>query len=243
MKICHLADIQIRFGTRHDEYRQVFERLNEDLRSLKPDRIFVAGDLVHHKINMSPSSFNLLAEFLLNLAKIAPTDVILGNHDLNLQQIEQGDAISPMFQLANLIEGGNSKMAYIVTNENKKEIDFSHNAVYYFPDSGFYEIGEDLVYGVYSCKDDEILELKKEEKIEGKKYIAMYHGTVYGARNDNGSASFGDNLMRLSTFNNFDMVMLGDIHEYQTFDRWEEKEIDEDELENYEAEGWEIVKE
>ena len=65
MKICHLADIQIRFGSRHDEYRQVFERLYEDLVKQKPDRIYVAGDLVHHKINMSPGSFNLLAEFLL----------------------------------------------------------------------------------------------------------------------------------------------------------------------------------
>jgi len=240
MKICHLADIQIRFGSRHEEYRQVFERLYEDLRQKKPDRIYVAGDLVHHKINMSPGSFNLLSEFLLNLAKIAPTDVILGNHDLNLQQIEQGDAVSPIFYLANLIEGGENKKAYIVTNENKKKIDFNQNAVYYFPDSGFYEIGDELVYGIYSCKDSEILTLDKKEL--NKKYIAFYHGTVYGSRMDNGYEAKQDNLMRLSTFNNFDMVMLGDIHEYQTFDRWEEKLVDEDELEKYELEGWEIVK-
>lgn len=241
MKICHIADIQIRFGTRHDEYRQVFDKLYKDLRDKKPDRIYLAGDLVHHKINISPGSFNLLSEFLLNLSKIAPTDVILGNHDLNLQQLEQGDAISPIFYLANLIEDGNNKKAYVVTNENKGKIDFFKNAVYYYPDSGFYNIGDKLVYGIYSCKDDKILTLDKKE--EGKKYIAMYHGTVYGARNDNGSLAFGDNLMRLSTFNNFDMVMLGDIHEYQTFDRWEEKIIDESELEDYEVLGWEIVKE
>jgi len=241
MKIAHLADIQIRFGTRHEEYRIVFDRLNEDLKKQKPDRIYVAGDLVHHKINMSPSSFNLLAEFLLNLSKIAPTDVILGNHDLNLQQLEQGDAISPIFFLANLIQNDGDKRAYIVTNENKDSIDYSQNAVYYYPDSGFYNVGEELVYGIYSCKDNEILTLEKKEP--GKKYVAMYHGTVYGSRGDNGYEMHGDNLMRLSTFNNFDMVMLGDIHEYQTFDRWEDKIIDEDELEGYEVEGWEIVKE
>jgi len=241
MKICHLADIQIRFGSRHDEYKQVFSRLYEDIRKQMPDRIYVAGDLVHHKINMSPGSFNLLAEFLLNLAKIAPTDVILGNHDLNLQQLEQGDAISPIFYLANLIEDGDAKKAYIVTNENKNDIDYSHNAVYYYPDSGFYNINDELVYGVYSCKDNEILSLEKKEP--GKKYVAFYHGTVYGARMDNGYEDKRDNLMRLSTFSNFDMVMLGDIHEYQTFDRWEEKLIDEDDFEYYEAKGWEIVKE
>jgi hypothetical protein len=221
MKIAHLADIQIRFGTRHEEYRQVFERLYEDLRKQMPDRIYLAGDLVHHKINMSPNSFSLLAELFLRLAEIAPTDVILGNHDLNLQQLEQGDAISPIFQLAELIESPDvKKTAYVVTNDNKGEIDFWKNAVYYYPDSGFYEINgedaeEELVYGVYSCKDNEILTLEKKEP--GKKYVAFYHGTVYGARGDNGYEMHGDNLMRLSTFNNFDMVMLGDIHEYQTF--------------------------
>ena len=45
----------------------------------------------------------------------------------------------------------------------------------------------------------------------------MYHGTVFGSRGDNGYEMHGDNLMRQSTFNNFAMVMLGDIHEYQTF--------------------------
>ena len=241
MKIAHLADIQIRFGTRHEEYKQVFERLYEDLRTLKPDRIYLAGDLVHHKINMSPNSLGLLAELFIKLAEIAPTDVILGNHDINLQQLEQGDAISPIFKLASLLEKSKEKRAIVVTNDNKDKVDFSKNAVYYFPDSGFYDINDELVYGVFSCKDNEILSLEKKEP--GKKYIAMYHGTVYGSRNDNGMMAHGDNLMRLSTFNNFDMVMLGDTHEYQTFDRWEEKLIDEDELEDYEVSGWEIIKE
>ena len=215
MKIAHLADIQIRFGSRHEEYRQVFGRLYDDLKKQKPDRIFVGGDLVHHKINMSPNSFELLAEFLLNLSKIAPTDVILGNHDLNLQQLEQGDAISPIFKLGNMFENSGDKTAFIVNEDNKKTIDYNKNAVYYFPNSGFYEIGKDIVYGVFSCKDNEILELSKKKK--GKTYIALYHGTVYGARGDNGYEQKGDNLMRLSTFKNFDIVMLGDIHEYQTF--------------------------
>jgi DNA repair exonuclease SbcCD ATPase subunit len=215
MKIAHTADIQIRFGSRHDEYRQVFERFYEDLKIQKPDRIFVGGDLVHHKINMSPKSFELLAEFLLNLSKIAPTDVILGNHDLNLQQLEQGDAISPIFKLGNMFEKDGDKTAFIVTEENKDSIDYNKKAVYYFPNSGFYNLGNDVIYGVFSCKDNEILELPAKE--EGKTYIALYHGTVYGARGDNGYEQKGDNLMRLSTFKNFDIVMLGDIHEYQSF--------------------------
>lgn len=216
MKIAHLADIQIRFGSRHNEYRTVFKKLHEDLAKIKPDRIVVDGDINHHKINISPGSFELFSELLIGLARIAPTDIIIGNHDLNLQQLEQGDSISPIFTLSKLIEQGSSeKIAYTVNEDNKDSLDFNKKAIYYFPDSGFYRVAKDLVYGVYSMKDNKILTLEKKEP--GVNYIALYHGQIYGARGDNGHIINGDNLVKISTFNNFDIVMLGDIHEYQTF--------------------------
>lgn len=215
MKIAHIADIQIRFGSRHEEYREVFRRLIEDLTKIKPDRIVVAGDINHHKINISPGSFDLCSELLIGLARIAPTDVILGNHDMNLQQLEQGDSISPIFNISKLIQEDNKKIAYIVSLENKDEIDFSQNAIYYYPDSGFYRLAPNLEYGVYSMKDDKILTL--DDKEPGVNYVALFHGQIFGSRGDNGHVLQGDDLVRLSTFNNFDVVMLGDIHEYQTF--------------------------
>ncbi len=215
MKIAHLADIQVRFGSRHQEYRIVFDRLYKDLALQKPDRIVVDGDISHHKINMSPGSFDLISELLINLSNIAPTDVILGNHDMNLQQLEQGDAISPIFNLANLIQKNQDRIAYIVNNTNKESIDFNKKAIFYYPDSGFYKLSNDLVYGVYSMKDNQILTLEKKEP--GVNYIALFHGQVFGARGDNGHTLQSDNLIKISTFNNFDIVMMGDIHEYQTF--------------------------
>lgn len=215
MKIAHLADIQIRFGSRHNEYRTVFKRLCDDLIKIKPDRIVIAGDINHHKINISPGSFDLCSELFIALAKIAPTDIILGNHDINLQNLDQGDSISPIFSLSNLIQNEGDKIAYVVSEDNKNVLDYSKNAIYYFCDSGFYRIADDLEYGVYSMKDNQILSLKKKEP--GINYVALFHGQIYGARGDNGRILHGDNLIRLSTFNNFDIVMLGDIHEYQTF--------------------------
>jgi ABC-type dipeptide/oligopeptide/nickel transport system ATPase subunit len=215
MKICHLADIQIRFGSRHNEYRAVFKKLHEDLAKLKPDRIVVAGDINHHKINISPGSFELFSELLIGLARIAPTDIIIGNHDLNLQQLEQGDSIGPIFSLSNLIQESDKKVAYIVSGDNKDSLDFNQKAIYFFPDSGFYNLSDDLIYGVYSMKDNKILTLEKKEP--GVNYVALYHGQMYGARGDNGHTLQGDNLIKENTFNNFDIVMLGDIHEYQTF--------------------------
>lgn len=215
MKIAHIADVQIRFGSRHQEYRIVFDRLYEDLKKNKPDRIVVAGDLNHHKINISPGSLVLASEFLIKLSRIAPTDVILGNHDINLQQLDQGDSISPIFKIVELIQQSDQQCAYVLDENNKDVVDYNKKAVYLYQDSGFYKINDHTVYGVFSIKDDEILFLDKKE--EGVKYIALYHGTVYGARGDNGYEQKGDHLMRLSTFKNFDMGILGDIHEYQTF--------------------------
>jgi len=84
-----------------------------------------------------------------------------------------------------------------------------------FPDSGFYRISDKLIYGVYSCKDGKILTLTKKEL--GVKYVALYHGQISAARGDNGYMLKGDNLLNVSTFNNFDCVFLNDLHEYQTF--------------------------
>lgn len=220
MKIAHLSDIHIRFASRHDEYRDVFYRLYEDLKKQKPKRIVITGDLNHLKVNMSPGSIDLASEFLINLAKIAPVDIILGNHDVNLQQKEQGDTITPIFKIADRFSELTStekstKKAFIINKENSSSINYDKKGIYFFPDSGFYKISETLVYGVYSCKDNRILTLDKKEP--NVKYVALYHGQLKGARGDNGYELVGDNLLNITTFNNFDVVMLGDIHEHQSF--------------------------
>jgi len=55
-KIVHLADIHIRLFKRHDEYRECFETLYNQLRQedLTDSVIVVAGDILHAKTDMSP---------------------------------------------------------------------------------------------------------------------------------------------------------------------------------------------
>ncbi len=220
MKIAHISDVHIRFSSRHEEYKEVFERLINDLKKQKPERISITGDLNHLKVNMSPGSIELLSELLSSLSEIAPVDVILGNHDMNLQQKEQGDTISPIIKIVNKFfhqknPVDTERNIAIIDSENSKKIDFSKKGVYLFVDSGFYKISKNLTYGVYSCKDNKILTLEKKEP--NVKYVALYHGQIKGARGDNGYELFGDNLLSTHAFSNFDIVMLGDIHEHQTF--------------------------
>lgn len=208
-KIVHMADLHVRFGSRHEEYRTVFKRAVKDIQSIKPRRIVIAGDLFHLKINLSPGAIELMVEFLRDLSKIAPVDITLGNHDMNEQDLSQGNAIKPIIDL---IDNG-----FIITNDIKRiPVVDGRNSIYFYHDSGFYEIDDELIYGVYSLWDHEILML--DDKRPDKKYVAIYHGPVYGCMSDNGFIMKGDELIRPSTFNNFDIVMLGDIHEHQTFE-------------------------
>lgn len=208
-RIAHIADLHIRFGSRHEEYKKVFNRLIKDLKDVKPDRIVIAGDVFHLKINMSPSSIDIAGSLIRALSKIAPTDIILGNHDFNEQDKTQGDAITP---LIDLIENGR-----VLEKPGIIEKPSKGNSVYFYKTSGFYEVEPGLVYGIYSMLDGEIIRLTEKE--EGKKYVAIYHGAVYGCQNDNGYVMKGDELMKITAFSNFDVVILGDIHEFQTFER------------------------
>ena len=83
-KIAHLADIHIRKLHRFVEYRDVFSRLYKKLEELKPDLIYIGGDVVHGKLDTSPEETRMVADFFLALCDIAPTIIIPGNHDCNL---------------------------------------------------------------------------------------------------------------------------------------------------------------
>lgn len=207
--IAHISDVHIRYGSRHEEYKIVFQRVIDDLKNKDVRRIVLTGDLFHIKITLSPKALSLAGWFLKELSKIAPVDIILGNHDLNLQSLDQGNAVEPIVEM---IDDG-----YIVEKDSKKipEHIGEGNGIFFYLYSGFYEVDDEIVYGVYSCLDNEMLRLTQKEK--NKKYIALYHGPVYGCLGNNGYELMGESLMNLSVFNNFDIVMLGDIHEHQSF--------------------------
>jgi len=60
-----------------------------------------------------------MSEFFLKLSEIAPVDIIAGNHDMNMKQESQGDVISPIFELSEILGG---KSTYQVTKENVDSI-------------------------------------------------------------------------------------------------------------------------
>ena len=96
MKIAHIADTHIKNLKYHYEYRIVFDQLYQTLREKEVDYIVHCGDIAHTKTQLSPEFFQMCASFLHNLGDIAPTYIILGNHDGNLKNATRQDAISPI---------------------------------------------------------------------------------------------------------------------------------------------------
>ncbi len=98
-KIYHVSDIHIRTLKRHTEYREVFNNLqNYIARTCTSNSVAViTGDIVHSKLEMSPELIQVLVEFFNGFE--IPTIVILGNHDMNLNNMHRIDAISPILDV------------------------------------------------------------------------------------------------------------------------------------------------
>ena len=188
--IVHIADVHIRNYKRHREYRQVFRKLYKKLRSTpKETLIYVGGDIVHTKTDISPELVQMVSDFFNTLANIRPTIVITGNHDANLNNKSRMDSLTP-----------------IVKNLDNPNL-------HYLKDSGVYVLG-DCAFTVMSVFDDPSEYLKSSASPKGKTKIALYHGTVHNSETDIGYVV--DNLdVELKKFTGYDYVMLGDIHKQQ----------------------------
>ena len=195
--IAHCADIHIRKLHRFVEYREVFNRFYKQLEEIKPDLIYIGGDVVHGKLDTSPEETRLVADFFLELSNIAKTIVIPGNHDTNLNNKSREDVLSPIIDLVKQI------------NPN----------IEYWKQSGVYTI-DDIDFGVLSIfdTDAEGMQSKKNlpdaTKLTAKTKIALFHGSVGTFEIDNGMKMVDDRI-KVSDFRDYDMVLLGDIHKRQ----------------------------
>lgn len=197
-RIIHLADIHVRLFKRHEEYRECFETFYSDLRKidLNDTVIVVAGDIVHAKTDLSPEMVDLSSDFLIQLATLAPTIVIAGNHDLNVSNPNRLDALSP-----------------IVRN-------IKHNNLHYLKRSGIYQFG-DVDFYVWSLIGDTS---DWDAPINtGRTKVCLFHGPVHNAKTDVGYTITNRHIM-LENFDGFDMVLLGDIHRHQILQQFDSQQ-------------------
>ena len=189
----HISDVHWRGLTRHEEYRESFQALFDMAKDLNPNAIFIGGDIVHSKTQgISPELIDCLIWWFKGLADVAPTHVILGNHDGLILNKHRQDAISPILTA--------------LDNPN----------IYLYKKSGTYPTGiPGFNWSVFSCFDEENWE--NVEPIEGEINIATFHGGVNGSTTDIDWNIDGD--VDASFFDKFDFTFLGDIHKLQYLDK------------------------
>jgi DNA repair exonuclease SbcCD ATPase subunit/predicted MPP superfamily phosphohydrolase len=192
-KIFHIADVHVRNVKRHKEYRLVFKRLYSYIKKTKTPEslIYVAGDIVHAKTDMSPELISVVSDFFKRLADLAPTIVITGNHDCNLNNNYRLDALSPIVKALN------------------------HQNLHYLKDNGVYSMAG-VHFNVMSVFDKPV-DYIKADGFEGDYKIALHHGSVHNASTDAGFV-LSNTHVTTDIFKGHDLVLLGDIHKPQFLD-------------------------
>ena len=191
MKFAHISDTHIKNLKYHYEYRVIFEQLYEKLREEKVDYIVHCGDVAHTKTQISPEYVDMCSQLFESLANIAPTYVILGNHDGNLKNSSRQDALTPIFNA------------------------LKHPNLHLLKESGETNINDKVCLNVLSVFDRENwIKPTNSDRIN----IALYHGSISNCKTDVGWVMLnGEDTMEI--FDGFDFAMLGDIHRRQILDK------------------------
>jgi len=189
MRIAHIADVHWRGLSRHEEYIESFSAFIKQARELKPDVIYIGGDIVHSKTQgISPELIDCLSWWFTELSKICHVHVILGNHDGLLNNKDRQDAISPILSAL----------------DNQK--------IHLYKESGVYPTGvTGFNWCVFSCFDE--VGWGDVSPIKGEVNIALYHGCVWGSKTDIDWEIEGE--VDLEFFSDYDFALLGDIHKSQ----------------------------
>jgi len=190
VKFAHISDTHIKNLKYHYEYRIIFQQLYERLSKEEVDYIIHCGDIAHTKTQISPEFVEMCSDFFRSLAEIAPTYIILGNHDGNLKNSSRQDALTPIVEALNL------------------------PTLHLLKDSGEVPLNDDFNLNVLSVFDrDNWVKPSNTDKIN----IALYHGSINNCKTDtNWIMANGEDT--LDIFKDHDFAMLGDIHRRQFLD-------------------------
>ena len=188
--IFHIADIHIRNVQRHIEYRQVFEKMFEEIRKRGTDNsiIYLAGDIAHAKLELSPELIREIGWLFTECSKHCRTILIAGNHDCNMNNSDRLDVLTPIVDALNLPN------------------------FHYLRDTQVHTI-DDVDFGVFSIFDNKD-NWPKANTLSANKKIALFHGPVDNSTTDIGYV-VSSRHFTTDMFDGYDLALLGDIHKRQ----------------------------
>lgn len=184
-----MSDIHIR-RDRIEEYKEILEdKLLKKLEEEEEGLIIIVGDILHEYDSYSPECLEMVCNLIKNLSKIMPLIIIPGNHDANVRNTDRLDALTPIIKILNI------------------------SNVHYLSKSGEYIYGN-IVFGVSSILDNNNEIIKLSDNYENKIKICLHHGMIRNCINK----LISNNTDITELLNNYDIVMLGDIHKYHYLD-------------------------
>ena len=211
--IYHLSDLHIRNGDkiycRYNEYKTVFNNTIQSIKKNIEDNklnfedyiVIITGDVFHNKNNIGNYGLLLYKTFIQELLKISRVYILHGNHDIVQSDKEQPSLVySSTFNLTNLI----------IINETQSFI---------IDDIGFSYVSVDETLDSYKNSGRfQELPLFPEINNTVKTKIALFHGSFASAKLYNGEEIKSEyNPYPLEWIQDFDYVLLGDIHKRQIF--------------------------
>jgi DNA repair exonuclease SbcCD ATPase subunit len=164
----------------------MFEEIQK--RGTEDSIIYLAGDIAHAKLEMSPELVSEISWLFTECNKLCPTIVIAGNHDCNMNNSDRMDVLTPIvdaLKLPNLT---------------------------YLKDTQVYGIG-DVDFAVFSIFDNKD-NWPKANTLFGNKKIALFHGPVDNSTTDVGYV-VSSRHFTTDIFDGYDLALLGDIHKRQ----------------------------
>lgn len=195
-KVYHISDIHIRNFKRHKEYREVFQTIKDYISKTKtPESIIcLTGDIVHSKTDITPELVQEVTFLLTMLSEELPIILIPGNHDTNLNNNNRLDSLSPIVDA------------------------LKNPRIHYLKDSGVFKCANlELVHWSVFDKPENF---PKPENLEGCTKVALYHGAVKPF-NFSGGFEYSNSSLKSEDFSEFDITMLGDLHQAHYVDEKE----------------------
>jgi len=160
--------------------------------------IVLTGDIMHDKSEMVPESIDMLKKFLLILSDITELILIIGNHDINQNNQNSMDCLTPIVDRM-----------------------MTRHKIHLLKENRLYMIGtHKIVFGLTNLWSTRVTPV--DESFDDYLKIGLYHGMIHGSTLDNGLVGNFSNqrLFNQSDFlKYYDIVLLGDIHKHQYLDK------------------------
>lgn len=204
-KIIACSDIHIPNLKGLEELKEILQKFIEECKRIVEEegdkskvRIVVCGDIVDKKLEVSNETMIMTNWFLSELGNIAKTIVIIGNHDMLMNNTDRVDSLTPIFEIGKL-----PNVTYL-----DKELGFK---------SGCYK-DDNVVWCLYSSYDAfntpdiESFKVKTRSKTP-LNYVGLIHTDINGAITVTNFVT--ENGIDTKVFENCDFVIAGHIHKRQ----------------------------